>query len=381
MTFVLVALPWFVRVGDETKGEFLRGFFLKHNIGRALAPMENHHGPVYYYLVVFLVGFSPWSAFLGLAAWNLGLAGWNSVKEWLAGPERRQDKETRRQGDKETRRQGEEGDEAFVSVSLSPCLPVSLSPCLQRSHVFLWCWISLYLVCFTVMSTKLPNYILPLYPPMAILMAQFLDRWRVGDVQLPGWGLNIGLACFALMGGLLSIGLLVAGGSVDVPFYSGRHFAGLASWSCLGLIPVGGAALAWWNHCRQNRTGVIASVVAAALLLVGLLAAGPSTVFNEYKATRPLAQALQSAQTEREIRVGCYQYFQPSLVFYCQRRVDRLENEEEALDFLRCPLPVYLYLPEPVWEGMQDKVASPCRILGQHHDLYRKCDVVLVTNR
>ncbi len=416
LTFVLVALPWFVRVGDETKGEFLRGFFLKHNIGRALTPMENHYGPVYYYLVVFLVGFSPWSAFLGLAAWNLGLAGWNSVKEWLGDQTRRQgDKVTRRQGDKETRRQEQEGDEAFVAVSLSPCLPVSLSPCLQRSHVFLWCWIIIYLVCFTVMSTKLPNYILPLYPPMAILMARFLDRWRVGDVQLPGWGLNIGLACFALMGGLLSIGLFVAGGSVDVPFYSGRHFAGLASWSCLGLIPVGGAALAWWNHCRQNRTGVIASVVAAALLLVGLLAAGPSTVFNEYKATRPLAQALQSAQTEREIRVGCYQYFQPSLVFYCQRRVDRLENEEEVLDFLRCPalpknyfptqlvvstgspltkllwcaddswakppLPVYLYLPEPVWEGMKDKVSGPCRILGKHHDLYRKYDVVLVTNR
>src|SRR5262249_43034489 len=70
LAFVLVALPWCVWVGVETKGQFLKEFFLTHNVRRALTPMEGHRGPPYYYVGVLLVGFAPWSVFLGLALWH-----------------------------------------------------------------------------------------------------------------------------------------------------------------------------------------------------------------------------------------------------------------------------------------------------------------------
>jgi hypothetical protein len=89
---------------------------------------------------------------------------------------------------------------------------------------------------------------------------------------------------------------------------------------------------------------------------------------------------LQADQTEREIRVGCFQYFQPSLVFYCRREVLRFTEEEQALEFLRYPLPVYLLLPATVWDGLEGKVRGPHRLLARHRDLYRGCEVVLVTN-
>src|SRR5262245_57207404 len=52
LVFIFVAVPWYAWVGADTRGEFLRGFFLKHNVGRFLEPMENHGGPIVYYLGV-----------------------------------------------------------------------------------------------------------------------------------------------------------------------------------------------------------------------------------------------------------------------------------------------------------------------------------------
>ena len=53
----------------------------------------------------------------------------------------------------------------------------------------------------------------------------------------------------------------------------------------------------------------------------------------------------------------------------------------EVLEQLRYPVEVYLFLPAAEWERLQPLVRTPCRLVGRHRDLYRKCDVVVVTNR
>jgi 4-amino-4-deoxy-L-arabinose transferase-like glycosyltransferase len=120
LTFILVALPWYAWISAETKGEFTRGFFLTHNFSRFLNPMENHRGPIYYYLVALLLGFVPWSPFFMLAL--------------LCGFSNRRDKGTGRQEDKEIRKAWStttkpqlEFEAAKENSALSPCLPVSLS--------------------------------------------------------------------------------------------------------------------------------------------------------------------------------------------------------------------------------------------------------------
>src|SRR5439155_17748927 len=70
LSFALVALPWYLWVGAETRFEFLRGFIGVHNVGRFLNPMEGHGGPVYYYVFALALGFAPWSAFAGPVCWH-----------------------------------------------------------------------------------------------------------------------------------------------------------------------------------------------------------------------------------------------------------------------------------------------------------------------
>jgi hypothetical protein len=142
-----------------------------------------------------------------------------------------------------------------------------------------------------------------------------------------------------------------------------------------------GAAAAAWCVRRQRYAGVVTAVAASAGVFVGGLAAWGAAAVDAYKAPRPLVESLRAMPGEREVRVGCYAYYQPSLVFYCHRAVARFTAEAEALEFLNYPLQVYLFVPAATWEALADRVGGPHHVLGRHHDLYRGCDVVVVTNR
>src|SRR5262249_35715813 len=108
LAFCLIALPWYVWVAVETKGNFLRGFIEKHNVGRFISTMENHRGPFYYYLGVLMLGFAPWSIFLGPVAW------------YSTGMRAHQD-----------------SNEAAESASRT------------AAYRFLWCWVAVYFIFFS----------------------------------------------------------------------------------------------------------------------------------------------------------------------------------------------------------------------------------------
>jgi hypothetical protein len=69
------------------------------------------------------------------------------------------------------------------------------------------------------------------------------------------------------------------------------------------------------------------------------------------------------------------------LVFYCRREVQRLQNEQQVVEFLRCPLPTYLFMPAVVWDKIQSSVSGPRHLLARHTDLYRRCEIVVVGNQ
>jgi 4-amino-4-deoxy-L-arabinose transferase-like glycosyltransferase len=129
--FCLVALPWYAVESWLTKGEFLEVFFLKHNVQRYLSVNSGHKGPWYYYLIVILGGFFPWSVFLPA-----------SIKSaWRQ----------RRVGPSDSRQ--------------------------DNFPLFLVTWITLILVFFSLARTKLPNYIAPLFPAMSLLVGWWCDRF------------------------------------------------------------------------------------------------------------------------------------------------------------------------------------------------------------
>jgi len=359
--FALVAVPWFALVGSETKGEYLRGFFLKHNRDRFLNPMEGHSGPFVYHVGSLLFGFLPWSVFLGPALW----CAW---KEWRRGRAASQDAPC-----PETAGQTGNGLATATAYSLMTAPLTALK--------FLLCWIAVYFVFFSISRTKLPNYILPLYPAVALLTAWFLQAWRRGELVVPRWLISLSLACWALVGVGTSVGLLTASGVIELSLLRGRSLPGLEVGVFLGLLPVLGAGAAWLCWQRDATVSMFGALAVSAALFVLSLMTWGAAALDAHKAPRSLVAQVDAKQLHREVRIGCYGWYQPSLVFYCEREVQQLLSEQQALDFLRSPLEVYLFVPIQIWEGLEAKASGPCRLLARQRCLYRNCEVVVISNR
>ena len=325
LAFLLVAAPWYGLVIAETRGAYL-AFFRNENANRFLNAMEGHRGPVVYYVGALVAFFAPWSVFLGGSLWY-------AVKES------------------------------------------------SRPTRFLLVWFAAYLVFFSVAATKLPNYIAPLYPAVALLTARFLVRWREGAVAPAAWVMPTASVGVGIVGVVIAAALLVAGGIIPLDVKGLRVMPGLAPWAALGGIFVA-ASVAMLAFLRaNNRPAFVRTVALAACLFVGLTAAFPVLVVDAYKAPRDLVRTSGADDTAREMRLASLDYTQPSVTFYAGRPVERLKEAVAVDEFLRMPLPAMLFVPEPVWRAqLEGKLTAAHAIAARRFDFYRNCEVLVVRN-
>lgn len=348
LVWFVVVVPWYLWVALDTKADFLRGFLMNHNVNRFLSPMENHHGSALYYPLVLLVGFGPWSLFLGLAGWY---GGWSIARQpW-------------------TRFAGTWQSSADRDANAA------------AAYRFQTVWIGVYLVFFSMAATKLPNYILPVVAPCAILTARFLDRWRRGVIVPSALLLRGVLLSLAVIGVGTIFGLLIVSGVWPASVMRGRYFPGLEGWAAMGLVPIVAGIAGWWCLRTHHRSGVIASVMLGVLVFLGPLAAWASQSLNRFKATPALAAGRGLLRTDCDLRVGAWQAeYLPSLNFYARRDITHCSDEESALAFLRYPIPTYLVVPEKLWTEIEPRSPAGCVLLVRHDDLYRHQSIVLIAN-
>ncbi|MDD4201841.1 MAG: glycosyltransferase family 39 protein [Candidatus Omnitrophica bacterium] len=121
--FCLVALPWFIVMTKVYGQDFTGHFFGFQNVTRFLQPEHKGSDIIFYYVPIVIVGFLPWILFLPYAVTEL-------VKK-----------------DKQN----------------------------IKKHLMLVLWIGVFFVFFSISKTKLPTYIFPLFPALAILTGRFLD--------------------------------------------------------------------------------------------------------------------------------------------------------------------------------------------------------------
>ncbi len=303
-----------------------------------MQPMENHNGPPFYHLVAILILFR-------------ALEVSSCATIWYAARAARK----------------------IADAEHSPIV---------RSHRFLLCWIVSYLFVFSIAATKLPNYVLPVYPALALLTARFLNQWRIGELVLPRWIMPAGVTGLAFVGAVTVIGLMIAGGSIPMPFGKMRLFPGVERRAFLGAIPLFGTIAGYWFLRRNQRSALVGTIAVTSVLFVAGNAAFPSVTFDAYKAPKALVESAQACRPQDEIRLGSFEWFQPSVVFYGKREVRKLQSHDELLDFLRLKLPVYLFIPEEQWNLVLQRSDVPAsRIVAKHYDFLRNYAVLVISNR
>ena len=145
VVFALIALPWYVAVLVRTPG--LMTYFLNRQLWERYAmTIHQRGGPIYYFIVVILVGMLPWT--------------WAALR-----------------GLSEAIRARGEG---------------------RQADALLASWIALPLVFFSFSGSKLPAYVLPMFPALAVLASCWPSEARRGH-----W-LRIGGVVFAVLLALLA---------------------------------------------------------------------------------------------------------------------------------------------------------------------------------
>ena len=260
----LVALPWYLAVGIQTDGEFLRGFFFEHNLSRATRPMEGHDGGPLFYPVAILIGTFPWSIF--------------------ALP-----------------------------------LVLDLVPQLRRrepgwvSLVFCLCWMGVFVGMFSLAQTKLPSYVTPCNPAAAMLIGNFLYRWQRGTAAAPAWMPRFGFALLAVIG----LGMIVG-----LPFLARRQLPGEEWLAAIGLAPLAVGIVGALGERLLRRPQTLMAMSGGAIALVTLIFALGAHRVSQHQQNHLMLKTIfaQSAQP----KLASFRTLEPTWVFYAERPIVEL---------------------------------------------------------
>jgi 4-amino-4-deoxy-L-arabinose transferase-like glycosyltransferase len=338
LAFIAVAAPWYVMVTLDTKGKWIQAFVMKENLDRFQNPADGHYGQPWYHVVFLVVLSVPWCAFL-LATFIYGFRG--------------------------IRRDSE---------------PSEIDS--RDKYKFLVVWFLVYLVLFSIAATKLPNYVLPMYPAIALLMARMLDRWRLEMIALPKWLLIATVLGALSIGIILAIGLLLASGTIPLPIEDPRFhpMPALGQYAVLGAIPLLAAAVFGWLVRKNRRDEALTAYGIGAVIFLAIVAAFPTVTMNEYKVPKHFAEEVGLRQTDRDIRIAGCRWLRHSMVFYARRRIDRIDDFQAVDKFLALPRPAYVLVPDDVWEYLSQALTVPVRMLAKRYDSYARRDILVIAN-
>lgn len=265
---VLVAGPWYWAVGAATEGQFLREFLLEHNVHRATSAMDGHAGNVFYYPVAILVGFFPWSVFTIPIVLDLR-------RHWRADPVR------------------------------------------HPARSFALCWIGVYVVSFSIARTKLPSYVTPCFPALALLAGDYLSRWE--HRAYSGRWLQVGFACFAVIGLVMCTAIPVAAHR----FLPGEEWLGM-----IGLVPLMGGGACLWLASRHQASGSRTAFAASAVVLATLSFAFVVQRVDNHQQSHVLLNAIRTRAEQP--RIASYYLLEPSWVFYSGRTISEFPRSDAA---------------------------------------------------
>ena len=286
LLYLAMVLPWYIAV-QRRNPSFFRQFFLEHNLERFATNRYQHHQPIYFYLVVLILGLMPWTA---IAFRALVDAIQISIAEWKVRHNPQRYLGHTRAGD------------AFPE--------------------FLVLWALFPIVFFSFSGSKLPGYILPSIPPLAILTGDYL--FRIRRAGMPSWllYLHAGLTGFVTFVLLLCPQYMVYQRIVP----AAKTFAWTAVLGVLAALLI--VFVVRRYGVRHVRTATL--IPLAGLLFFLLELNGPLLDLN-YSA-RPLAREIQKAAPDVQV-VAVYHVRRDldyGLAFYRNQNIVHYVADREA---------------------------------------------------
>ncbi|MDX2428072.1 MAG: phospholipid carrier-dependent glycosyltransferase [Xanthomonadales bacterium] len=267
LLFLLITAPWFVMVSIANP-EFPEFFFIHEHFDRYTSDVHSREGPLYYFIPVLMLGVSPW---LITSLRSLVSPGF----KWM------------------------------------PDKPGQFDP-----DRFMWTFVVVTFCFFSLGQSKLPGYILPVLPIIAVISGgQIASR---GAVLADRWV-------------MLFLGLLFAVGAFSIELLASNHYPA-EQWAAYRPWIIGSGVLFLLSFAvlsirKIDRLPAFAGV-AVLSLAAGLLIVSGANSLAESRSSKVIADII-SETLPAGVPVFSFQYYPEAAVFYLGRPVTIVEYEGE----------------------------------------------------
>nr|WP_321525654.1 glycosyltransferase family 39 protein [uncultured Cohaesibacter sp.] len=248
--FILITVPWFIAIGIKTDWAFFFDSVGKDMMAKVATGKESHGAPPGTYLAASIGTFWPISVFFILSVVWI----WKQRK--------------------------------------------------QRAVFFALAWIIPSWIIFEIVPTKLPHYVLPAMPALALLMAEALEARATSWASI--WGKIVALlipVVAVVMGLGAPIGLIFLEGTINPAAFG------------LGLVASG---LGLLSYAVLTRGRVMAAFILACFVAPILYLSLHGTIFPELRSvwiSNQLQEAAQKVKPCESVEIASAGYSEPSLVF------------------------------------------------------------------
>ena len=252
-----IAAPWFVVITIREPG-FFDFYFIGEHLRRFFEPSYSHDQPIYYFVPIMLAGLMPWTLALPFVPW----------RRLTPNPARR-----------------------FCVIA--------------GATIF---------VVFSLASAKLAPYVLPAFPPLAIVIADGVLA-AADDTELArGRRRLIAIGPLLALAGAIAIAVGIFAARSRAPY---PLMVRPAIYAAGAILIAGGSGCAIAFARRRNEIGLAIFAAAAAATLIaisyGRILAEPLRSYAQ------LARAIDQAAPDA--RLVCFPRYVQSLPFYTRRRV------------------------------------------------------------
>jgi 4-amino-4-deoxy-L-arabinose transferase-like glycosyltransferase len=297
-----LSLPWYVLVVWRNGMEYINSFFGYHNIERFTSVVNRHSAPWYFYFLVVLLGFAPYSVYLPLAMARLQF--------WRRNYWRTQERS-------------------------------------RQLGLFAFVWFVSVFGFFTIAVTKLPSYVLPLMPASAILVALLWShviednrnispsphhRVSTSSLLITGW---VNVAFVSVIAVLLFYIPKLLGIDPAAPEFrellqqSGIPVLGGVIWLLCAVV------LATLLQARRYQFLLSVNIVAFTAFLIFVLT--PALFLMDRERQLPLRElsaiAVQAQQPSEELLMVGFK--KPTVVFYTRRHVTFMRMTPVAKQYIQ----------------------------------------------
>lgn len=262
--FVLLCAPWVALVSIRNP-EFFQFFFIDEHFGRLLTTRHQRWEPYYFYFLVVPAAFFPWMAF----------SPWAVARQWTRGAMRTPE---------------------------------------NQPFLFAFIWFAAFFGFFTLSSSKMVHYALPMMPALALLTARPLAELGFAHKgSMPSQGLQ---RCLLALAGMLILGAAVA--MLSPAFIPDVSYAQVGIYLLAAPLMLSALGLAIFALRRRGWMVWAAPFVTFALLAATFWLA--ALKLEPYRSVAGLVERIKPHFKYGD-RLATYRDFYNGAAFYSEKRV------------------------------------------------------------